>query len=225
MTRPWLNVARVDTADGLLELRQRGDDDFLICIGGRVLMSSAANRSETALASLALKDFSDRVDPVVLIGGLGMGYTLRTALDVLPDSAQVRVAELNPVVVDWCRGPLAALNKDPLADPRVTVELRDVAKMIEAASGGAGNQFDAVLFDLYEGPHAGTLPRRDPLYGSDAIRRTARALRPGGRFAIWSEAPDRAFEQRLRAARFSVEARRPGRGGLRHAVTLATWRP
>src|SRR5205823_1736782 len=127
MTRPWHTVARVDTAEGALELRRRGDADFLITIAGRVLMTSQARRSEEALATLPLRDRPPpRVDRV-LIGGLGMGYTLRAALDVLPATARVTVVELNADVAAWCRGPLAPLTDGAVADSRVTIVVGDVA--------------------------------------------------------------------------------------------------
>ncbi|HKJ25254.1 MAG TPA: spermidine synthase [Myxococcota bacterium] len=215
MAIPWQTVDRRETRDGALELRRRGDD-WLVTIGGRVLMNSRESRSERALAERACGAIAERPAPRVLVGGLGMGITLRAALDVLPASAEVGVAELNPAIVEWCRGPLAALNGAACDDPRVEIRLEDVARTIEASRG-----LDAILLDLYEGPHART-PRRDPFYGSAAIHRTRAALAPCGVFAVWSEDPDEGFEARLRKARFEVVRHRPGRGGgRRHAVTVA----
>jgi spermidine synthase len=204
----------------VLELRRRGDRDFLITLDGRVLMTSAAHRSEAALAELACAGLGRRRSPRVLIGGLGMGFTLRAALEVLPARARVVVAELHPVVVEWCRGPLAPLTGDALSDPRVTVEIRDVARVIEAAPAGSTH---AILLDLFVGPRR---PRRDdPHFGEGALARAGAALAPGGVFAVWSEQTDPAFQRRLEAAGFEVERRRPGRGGLRHAVYLAVRAP
>ena len=107
MAQPWHTIEKIDKEDNVLELRRRGDRDFLLLVNGRVLMNSSANRSEVTLGEHACKLVADRPSPRVLIGGLGMGFTLRAALDVLPASAQIVVAELNPVVVEWCRGPLA----------------------------------------------------------------------------------------------------------------------
>jgi spermidine synthase len=183
-------------------------------------MNSHANRSEQALASLALAKLRDVGAPRVLIGGLGMGCTLRAALDRLPESASIHVSELNAHVVRWCGGPLAELNGRALDDPRVAVQVEDVAQRI-AASASASGHFDAILLDLYEGPHAGTDRVADPFYGSRALERSRRALAPGGVFALWSEAPDDAVEERLRALGFDVERHRPGRGGRRHCVTVA----
>jgi len=219
MTRPWQVLERVTTPAGLLELRQRGERDFLLVLAGRVLMNSVAHRSEVALAQLAAAAIAERDPPRLLIGGLGMGYTLRAALDALPSTARVTVAELEPAVVRWCRGPLAGLTDRAVDDPRVTLEVADVAEVIAAASrrtrqGSA--RFDAVALDLLEGPRG----RSDPHFGDVALRRLRAALAPHGVLAVWSERPDADFEQRLLAAGFRVERSRPGRGGLRHAVTL-----
>jgi spermidine synthase len=214
MTRPWQTIARADTAEGALELRRRGDDDFLITIAGRVLMTSQARRSEEALATLALGDGRRRD---VLVGGLGMGYTLRAALDCLPAEARVTVVELNPVVVQWCRGPLGELTDGAVADPRVTVVVADVAEHLARAPRGG---YDAILLDLYEGPHAATQRPNDPLYGAAALGRTRTALKPGGVFAVWSEEADAPFERRLADAGFSVGKQRAGRGGRAHVVYL-----
>ena len=213
MALPWKVLERRATPDGELELRQRGDE-YLICISGRILMNSHNSLSERALAERGCAAVAERPAPRVLIGGLGMGITLQAALASLPDSASVEVAELNPVVVEWCRGPLAAVNGACLEDPRAAVRQEDVARTIETSRG-----LDAILLDLYEGPHAKT-PRKDPFYGSEAIHRTRAALAPGGVFAVWAEDPDAAFENRLRKAHFEVSRFRPGRGGRRHAVML-----
>jgi spermidine synthase len=217
VTRSWQTIDRVETDAGWLELRKRGPGDYLITIEGRVLMNSHANRSEIALATLALSRLADASSPQVLIGGLGMGCTLRAALDVLPARAHVRVAELNPVVVRWCDGPLAALNREATADPRVEVCGEDVANLI----GAACDSFDAILLDLYEGPHAGTDPKADPFYGTVALEAARRALVAGGVLGIWGEDPDAAVEGRLQGLGFEIERHRPGRGARRHVVTLA----
>ncbi len=222
MARPWQTIDKVDIPDGVLELRQRGERDFLIFINNRILMNSNANRSETALGELACKRVATRPRPRVLIGGLGMGLTLRAALGALPKTAQVVVAELNPVVVKWCHGPLAGLTANAVDDPRVTVRIEDVSVVIKKAAQTHGaERFDAIILDLYEGPHARTDAANDPFYGSRALKTTAAALLPGGVFAVWGESPDAAFEKRLAAAGFSVDVQRPGRGGLRHVVYVA----
>lgn len=218
MAQPWQTIDRVDTAEGLLELRRRGERDFLILVNGRVLMNSSANRSETTLGERAGTLVAKRKRPRMLIGGLGMGLTLRAALDVLPASAQVVVAELNPVTVAWCRGPLAGLTNRAVEDSRVSVVIDDVSAVIAKAAHAGAEKFDAIIIDLYEGPHAKTDARNDPFYGSSALEKTAAALSAGGVFAVWGESTDAAFEKRLVAAGFIVDRLRPGRGGLRHAV-------
>ncbi|HEX9020335.1 MAG TPA: spermidine synthase, partial [Nitrospirota bacterium] len=165
---------------------------------------------------------ASRRRPRVLIGGLGMGLTLRAALDALPETAQVIVAELNEVVVKWCRGPLTGLTQNAADDPRVEIEIADVSAVIARAAQADPARFDAIIIDLYEGPHARTEFEHDPFYGSRALGRTADALVPGGIFAVWGENPDAGFEKRLSAAGFSFGRLRPGRGGLRHVVYLAT---
>lgn len=219
MTRPWRTLASAPSSDGVLDLRQRGPEDFLITLAGRVLMNSRGQRSEVALAELGCAALGHRSGARVLVGGLGMGITLRALLDALPADARVTVAELNPVVVDWCSGPLAALNRHALDDRRVQVVEGDVADVI---AGAASNGYDAILLDLYTGPHPGTPARDDPVYGSRALALSHAALRPRGVLGVWSEGPERGFEKRLRSAGFAVELARPGRGGRRHAVYIAT---
>lgn len=224
MTRAWQELERVETPAGVLALRRRGEADFLITLGGRVLMNSHANRSELALAEESCRGLADRTTPRILLGGLGMGCTLRAALDALPPRAHVLVAEIEPAIERWCRGPLAAVNGCALADPRVEIVIEDVAGLIaRRARDRAQPRFDAVLLDLFEGPHARTDPTGDPFYGSRALAHGFGALGPGGVLGVWCEAPDVGFERRLARAGFRVECRRPGRGGRRHAVYLA-WR-
>ncbi|OGW55211.1 MAG: spermidine synthase [Nitrospirae bacterium RBG_19FT_COMBO_55_12] len=218
MAQPWQTIDKVDTPDGALELRQRGERDFLILINNRVLMNSSANRSELALGELACRHIAARSRPRVLIGGLGMGLTLRATLDSLPTAAQVVVAELNPVVVKWCSGPLAGLTVSAVDDPRVMIKIDDVSAVIKKTAQADAERFDAIILDLYEGPHARTDAVNDPFYGSRALKTTAAALLPGGVFAVWGENPDAAFEKRLRASGFSIDVQRPGKGGLRHVV-------
>lgn len=224
MAQPWETLDRVDTADGLLELRKRGEQDFLIVINGRVLMNSSASRSEIVLGESACQAVAGRKKPRVLIGGLGMALTLRAALDSLPPSAEVVVAELNPVVAKWCRGPLAVLTGSAIDDQRVTVVIDDVSSVIAKAAKTGAERFDAIIIDLYEGPGSSTDARNDPFYGSQALKVTAAALSQGGVFAVWGENSDTAFEKRLTAAGFSVDRQRPGRGGLRHVVYIGTKR-
>ena len=217
MTRPWETVETALTDEGPLALRRRGDGDYLIVLGARVLMTSRAHRSEERLAALACEDLAERRDARVLIGGLGMGYTLRAALDRLPADAVVDVAEIEPAVVRWCRGPIGALSGDALADRRVHVRVVDVAREIAAARIG----WDAIAVDLFEGPRGDRAERGHPVYGDAALDAVARALRPGGVFAVWSEEPAPGFASRLEAHGFRVRVERSGRGGRRHPIYLA----
>ena len=218
MSRAWQTLDRRESSDGALELRQRGADDFLICVNGRVLMNSRASRSEEQLGVRTCKGLG--AGARVLIGGLGMGLTLRAVLDSLPEESHVDVSELHPIVAEWCRGPLAALTGKCLDDPRVSVRVGDVADHIREAADSAA-AYDAIVLDLFEGPHAHTDARRDPFYGRQAIERSWRALRPGGVLGVWAEAREQNFEARLGAQGFTVESHRPGRGGLRHWIVLA----
>ncbi|MFP6656478.1 MAG: spermidine synthase, partial [Myxococcota bacterium] len=162
MSRPWQNLERRETTDGVFELRQRGVDDFLILFDDRVLMNSRQSQSERQLGLQTCEGL--RGASRVLVGGLGMGLTLRAVLDSLDAEARVTVAELHLVVVDWCRGPLADLSRDCLADSRVTVRIGDVAERIREAADGVTESYDAIVLDLFEGPHARTESKRDPLY-------------------------------------------------------------
>ncbi len=222
MAQPWKTIESISTDEGALELRQRGERDFLIMIGSQVLMNSLANRSEVMLGQLGCGHLKESETPRVLVGGLGMGFTLKSVLDALPATARVVVAELNPAVVEWCWGPLAALTENAVADPRVTVEICDVAQRIRrSAVNGGEERFDAIVLDLYRGPHAKTHYSDDPLYGSRAIDNMHAALKPCGVVAVWGENYDEGFDKRLRSAGFTVTTDRPGRGGLRHVVFLA----
>ncbi|MFL6199059.1 MAG: spermidine synthase [Thermoanaerobaculia bacterium] len=221
--RAWETLDTVETAEGRMELRRRsrlGEEkpDFVITVAGRVLMSSMAHLTEVAVAEIACGEVAGRERPRVLLGGLGMGFTLRAALDALPRSGRVVVAEINQAVVRWCRGPLAHLTDRAAMDSRSRIVVEDVAQVIARA----GDQpFDAIILDLYEGPRQATQGREDPFYGPAALERTRQALTPGGVLAVWSEDPDAAFEKRLRKSGFEVERRKPGKGGPRHAIYLA----
>lgn len=221
MSVPWETLDAVDTDDGRVELRRRGESDFIITVAGRILMNSHASRSEVALGAVAAEAaLSASATPHMLIGGLGMAYTLRAALDALPPAASVVVAELTPKIVEWCVGPLAALTDCAVEENRVRVEVRDVAAVIRDASKG-GRRFDAIALDLYEGPHEGRRAKFDPIFGDEALKTTLRALTKGGTFALWTEHRDAQFERRLQACGFDFEIRRPGKGGLLHAVYIA----
>jgi len=213
----------IDTADvpggGELRLFQRGDE-FSIMLGANELMNSRLSGSEEALATLACARVA--ADARLLIGGLGMGFTLRAALPLLGGDAGVTVAELVPAVVAWARGPMAGLFGGCLEDPRVQVIEQDVAALI----GAAGAAYDAILLDVDNGPDGLTRAENDRLYSVRGLQAAKAALRPGGVLAIWSAAPDARFARRLRETGFVVEeviARgRAGGRGARHVIWLAT---
>jgi spermidine synthase len=221
MANPWETLASVSTDAGPLALLRRGEKDFLITIKGRVLMTSAAHRSEDALAKLACGGLRNRAGARVLVSGLGMGFTLRAALDELAADAEVVVAELNAVVVEWCAGPLGPLTAGAARDARVTIEVEDVADLLARVADDAhAPRFDAIVLDMHEGPQTNVRPN-DPLYGPAAVLRTRQALASGGVLAVWCEGPSPGFERSLRAAGLHYERVRAGRGARIHHVYVA----
>lgn len=220
MAIPWKTLDRFTTDDETLELRQRGERDFLITLGSQILMNSTAQRSEIALGKIGCRTLKNHRAPRVMVGGLGMGCTLRAVLDSLPETAEVVVAELSEKIVEWCKGPLSDLTGGAVSDPRVKVDLGDVAELINKSSKNSVRKFDAIILDLYRGPHARTDKKNDPFYGSKAIQRVYSALNPGGTFAVWGENYDDGFSKRMSSAGFSVTCERPGKGGYRHAVFI-----
>ncbi len=215
-------VDSVDTADGRLSLLRLAEDEWQITIDRRTLMTSRFNRSEIALGEMACRPLADRPAPRVIVAGLGMGYTLRAALDVLPGDADVLVADLNAVVVDWCRWRLSALCDNVLDDPRVRVEIGDVGIAIaRRASGDEKDRCDAIVLDLYQGPDAVPAGQEDPLFGFAALGRIRAALRAHGCLAVWSEQRVASFERRLRSSGFRYECRRPRHKGPRYVVYMA----
>lgn len=221
MPRPQLIIDAIDTPDGRLELRKRGERDFMILIDSRVLMTSYITSSELFLAESGCAQIAAQPKPRVLIGGLGLGFTLRAALDALPRNAKVIVAEINPKVIEWCRGPVAEANGGAALDRRVEFYQGDVMKLLSTiAKDTKLDRFDAILWDLYVGPtrKGGT---DDPLYGEKSVAIVSRSLNTGGVFGIWGETPSPTFEERLKKLGFRPELHRPGGGGLKHAVYLA----
>jgi spermidine synthase len=217
----WELLGEARTPDGDLLALMRQDDELVILANGKSLMSSRMHGSEEALAPLSCGHLR-RVDaPCVLVGGLGMGFTLRATLDALPATATVVVAELIPAVVAWNHGPLGALAGHPLADPRVRVDVNDVLSTLQAGPA----RFDAVLLDVDNGPDAFTTSRNAGLYADQGIAAIRAALRPGGVLGVWSAWEDRKFEQRLRYHGFAVQVERVRarlkKGGPRHTIFLA----
>lgn len=219
---PWRRLDGATLAGEARELvLYQRDTEFVIRVGPHALMSSAAHGSEEALAEAACARVHGRPGARVLVGGLGMGFTLAAALRGLPADARVEVAELAPAVVEWNRGPLAHLAGRPLEDPRVTVHEGDVADRIRAARAA----WDAILLDVDNGPDALTVAANDRLYSGAGLGAAFAALRAGGVLGVWSVQPDDAFTGRLARAGFAVEERRArarrGKGG-RHTLWLAT---
>ena len=219
--KPWITVDEKQTPDGMLRLLRRGSRDFIIKIDNQILMNSHLSLTEQALATSAVARLPRKEGTRILISGLGMGYTLRAALDALPSGCQVTVAELNPVVVEWCRGDLGELTQHPLLDRRVDVQVGDVKDVIMDAAYISKKQFDAIILDLYEGTSEANSDDMHEFYGFEALQRTRDALKKTGILAVWTEGEDRGFEKRLVRAGFSVEQTRPGKGGPRHVVYLA----
>jgi len=219
---PWipLDTATLPGADRELRLKRRGAE-FSIMLGTIELMNSRLSGSEEALATLVATRLSGRPKPRILIGGLGMGFTLRAALASFGADAEITVSELIPAVVAWARGPMAELFAGCLDDPRVTIAVQDVGRVI---ADGAG-RYDAILLDVDNGPEALTVAANDRLYEDGGLGLAKAALRPGGILAVWSQGPDRRFTQRLKHAGFAVEevmvrAHR-GKAGARHIIWLA----
>jgi spermidine synthase len=218
---PWLLL---DTAQipggGELRLKRRGGE-FSIMLADTELMNSRLGGSEEALATLSCERIRARPGARILIGGLGMGFTLRAALGALDEGARVDVAELVPAVITWARGPMAEVFGSSLTDPRVKIVEADVGRVIRAGRG----VYDAILLDVDNGPDGLTCSANDGLYDMRGLRAAHAALRPGGVLSVWSSGPDRAFAERLRKAGFTVEevkARAKGGGGARHVIWLAT---
>jgi spermidine synthase len=218
--KPWELLGETRTPDGETLTLMRQDREFIILASGKPLMSSRMHGSEEALASLGCGHLGRAHDPCVLVGGLGMGFTLAATLAHLPDPAAVVVAELVGGVVEWNRGPLGQLAAHPLKDRRVDVVVGDVLDTL--AAGPA--RFDAVLLDVDNGPDAFTSARNAALYGDGGLAIIRAALRPGGVLAVWSAWEDRKFEQRLRAGGFEVDVQRVrarlGKGGPWHTIFL-----
>jgi spermidine synthase len=218
---PWVLI---DTAQvpggGEMRLMQRGAE-FSIRLDGNELMSSRLSATEQALATIACDRIKARDAPRILIGGLGMGFTLRAALIVLGPKAQITVAELVPAVVAWARGPMAELSGDNLNDPRVRIHEGDVGDLIRKGKAG----YDAILLDVDNGPEGMTRVENDRLYDVKGLRATYAALRAGGVLGVWSSQPNPKFTERLRQTGFSADeiplrAKGP-RGGARHMLWMA----
>ena len=220
---PWiqLDCATIPGDGGELRLKRRGSE-FSIMLGSTELMNSRLSGSEEALAKLGCERIARRKNARVLIGGLGMGFTLRAALGAMADDADVTVAELVPAVVDWARGPMKDVHNGTLDDPRVDIHVGDVGALIRSGKSA----YDAILLDVDNGPDGLTRVSNDSLYDHKGLHAARAALRSGGVFAVWSSAPDSKFTRRLRDVGFATEevnVRANGkRGGARHVLWIAT---
>jgi spermidine synthase len=217
--KPWEVLARAPAPEGGEFVLHHRDGEFVIRVRGQELMSSRVHGSEEAMARLASKALGDIAAPRVLIGGLGLGYTLRATLDVLHADARVVVAELAEAIVEWNRGPLAHLAGRPLEDPRVQVEVGDVRRVMRS-----GAPWHAILLDVDNGPAALTRASNASLYDSSGLTAAHAALAPGGVLVVWSAGPDDRFTARLVQAGFLAETHpvRAGKGrGTRHTLFVA----
>jgi len=220
---PWLQLDTVSVpgADVQLRLMQRGAE-FSMRLGQNELMSSRLSGSEEALATLACRRIEAVKSPHLLIGGLGMGFTLRAALAVLGSDARIMVAELVPAVIAWARGPMADIFGDSLDDPRASIREADVVDVIRSHDSA----FDAILLDVDNGPEGLIRKANDALYDLKGLNAIRRALRPGGVLAVWSSGPNPLFSKRLRAAGFDVNEvavrATTKRSGSRHVIWFAT---
>lgn len=216
--RELLSTAQIPGGDELRLFRR--DTDFIIALGANELMSSRLSGSEEALANLTIDRLQTEA-PHLLIGGYGMGFTLRAALARLGPQARCTVVELVPEIIDWARGPMAALTAGCLDDPRVELIMRDVSRAIAAAE----RRFDAILLDVDNGPDGLTRADNEHIYSLLGLQEAKRALNPGGVLAIWSAAQDERFARRLKHAGYQVEEVmvRAGRGGkgARHIIWFA----
>lgn len=217
--KPLEILGETRTPDGTLITLARQDRELLILAGGKPLMSSRMHGSEAALAQFGCASRPDE-NPRVLVGGLGMGFTLRATLEALPGDAEVTVAELLPAIVEWNRGPLGPLAGHPLKDRRVTISIGDVGAHVREHQA----HYDAILLDVDNGPDAFTEGGNATLYQDEGLVWMRRALRPGGTLAVWSAWEHRKFEQRLRHAGFAVRVERVRarlkQGGPRHTIFI-----
>lgn len=218
---PWVQLDSAKTGDGAQELRlKRRGSEFSIMLGTNELMNSRLSGSEEALAKLSCHRIAGHRQPRILIGGLGMGFTLRAALAELGNDASIVVAELVPAVVAWARGPMAEIFDGCLDDPRVTIQETDVGHLIHSEPAA----WDAILLDVDNGPEGIVHKGNDALYGLAGLGAARTALKPGGVLAVWSQGPDSGFVRRLKQAGFTVEevnTRANGKRGARHVIWIA----
>jgi spermidine synthase len=218
--KPWTIVERARTPGGRELTLSHHDGDYTISVEGQTLMSSRAHGSEEALAVLGCRRARKLPAPGVLIGGLGMGFTLRAALDVLPPTATVIVSEIVPAIVRWNQGVLGPLTRHAVVDPRVRLDERGVAAVMQSNQG----RFHAVLLDVDNGPAALTQSSNAGLYDDRGVAIARASLTWGGVLAVWSAGTDPRFVRRLYTGGFTVQRERAWSGqkkGSRHTILLA----
>lgn len=218
--KPFETLAETTTAEGRRLTLHRHDVDFFIHLDGDELMSTRRHHSEAMLAEAAVRELGSTARPKILIGGLGLGYTLRAALDVVPADGRIVVAELFPAVVDWNRKYIDP-TAEALEDRRVEVVERDVRAVIFDSNGA----FDAILLDVDNGPSAWCLASNGRLYGTEGVAAIRRALKPRGVLGVWSAFRDPAFVALLNKSGFSARAdmvRARGEKGSKHTIFMAT---
>lgn len=220
---PWELLDTTRTPDGAheLTLHQRGQE-YSIRIDRKELMNSRQHGSEEAMAALAEAAIHSLQSPRVLVGGLGMGFTLSAALTAFPANASIEVAELMSAVVEWNQGPLGHLAEHPLRDPRVSLRVGDICDLISTER----DQYDAILLDVDNGPDGLTQSSNRWLYGDKGLACIRAALHRRGALAVWSASDDMAFSKRLRSAKFTANTHRvrarANKKGAKHIIWLAT---
>lgn len=218
--RDLIGVAEVPGGPPLRLIRHGGD--FMIMLDRNELMSSRMSGSEAALGTMTCQRLRSSADAQVLIGGYGMGFTLRAVLAQVGPAARITVAELVAGIIDWARGPMAAMTRGCLNDPRVDVRIDDVGRLIDDGK----DRYDAILLDVDNGPDGVTREANNGLYAARGLASARSALKPGGILAIWSAGADAAFTRRLKQAGFAVDevkvrARENGKGPI-HTIWFAT---
>lgn len=222
LKRELLDTAEIDDGE-TLELYSHGRD-FMIVLGRNELMSTRMRFSEEQLAEMTL-DRLEVANPRILIGGYGMGFTLRAALARVDAAAQVVVAEISHKIIEWAEGPMSGLTGETMSDPRLDLKICDVAALIDDANDGTCEKYDAILLDVDNGPDGMVRADNNRIYSRTGLGKARDALKPGGIVSVWSAAPDHGFRRRLKEAGFDVEERgvrsRPNNKGAHHTIWFA----
>ena len=219
LKRELLGTTTIDDGE-TLELYSHGRD-FMIVLGRNELMSTRMRFSEEQLAEMTL-DRLESEHPRILIGGYGMGFTLRAALARVGGEAEVVVAEISDKIIEWAKGPMAELTGEALSDPRLDLKICDVAALIDDAIDGTCEPYDAILLDVDNGPDGMVRADNNRIYSRTGLGKARDALKPGGIVSVWSAAPDHGFRRRLKEAGFAVEEKsvrsRPNNKGAHHTI-------